>query len=127
MEANEDMKGQMTELQSDFSDMREERSLLEQDHERLIAAKEENESNFAQRERDLKTQIDNYEDQIDAVHEELASRKEEFKTLQSEHQELLTDSQEAASSLTGNIEERDEAIDKLKIILGIQSSGTCST
>ena len=117
MEANEDMKGQITELQSDLGDLREERTLLEQDHERLIVAKKEVEESFAQRERDLKTEIDGYEDQVDALSAELKSSKETLKSLQAEHQELVTDSQEAASSLTGNIEERDEAIEKLKTSL----------
>ena len=106
MEANEDMKGQITELQSDLSDLREERTLLEQDHERLIAAKKEVEESFVQRERDLKTEIDGYEDQVDALSAELKTNKETLKVLQAEHQELVTDSQEAASSLTSNIEER---------------------
>ncbi len=117
MEANEDMKGQMTQLQSDLSDMREERTLLEQDHERLIAAKEEIEASFVQRERDLKTEIDKYEDQVDALNSELSAGKESLKALETEHQELVADSQEAANSLTSNIEERDEAIEKLKASL----------
>ena len=92
-------------------------SMLEQDHERLIAAKEEIEASFVQREHDLKTEIDKYEDQVDAVHAELNTTKKTLEELQAEHQELVADSQEAASSLTSNIEERDEAIEKLKASL----------
>ena len=114
MEANEDMKGQITELQSDISDLREERTLLEQDHERLIAAKEEAESGFVQREQSLRGNIEKLEDQVDGVNAELSKSKQTFEALEAEHQELVVDSKEAASSLSSNIEERDEAIEKLK-------------
>jgi chromosome segregation protein len=114
MEANEDMKGQITQLQSDISDLREERTLLEQDHGRLIVAKEETEVGFVQREQSLRSDIEKLEDQVDSVNAELANSKQVFETLEAEHSELLVDSKEAASSLSNNIEERDEAIEKLK-------------
>lgn len=114
MEANEDMKGQITQLQSDISDLREERTLLEQDHERLIVAKDEKEAGFVQREQSLRSNIEKLEDQVDSVNADLAKSKQAFETLEAEHNELVVDSKEASTSLSSNIEERDEAIEKLK-------------
>lgn len=110
----EDMKGQIAELQSDLSDVKQERALLQQDHERLIAAKEESDAATVSREQELRGALEKLEDQADASSASLLETQNTLAALKSEHDELLMDSKEAASALTGNIEERDDAIEKLK-------------
>jgi len=114
---NEDMKGEISQQQSDLSDLKEERSLLQQDHERLFEAKEESERIGQKRLEELQGGIDQLEQEVEGLESKLHGAKEEYASLQEEKRELEQDVQESSESMGRSIKDRDEAIEKLKMSL----------